>query len=139
MVRYNKINVKFSNLQVSKLKIAVKNNEGTTLRISAKMFNSDNLPHESFLTTRQITKLRNNIENDMSSGIKLNKAQIKKLIMSLGNLGSSLRKFSSPLIKIAKPLVTKILPTLGLSAAISGIDGAIKNKNKKYMVEEQQL
>ena len=70
-------------LQVSKLKIAVKNNEGTTLRISAKMFNSDNLPHESFLTTRQITKLRNNIENDMSSGIKLNKAQIKKLIMSL--------------------------------------------------------
>ena len=46
------------------------------------MFNSDNLPHELFLTTRQITKLRNNIENNMSSDIKLSKAQIKKIILS---------------------------------------------------------
>ena len=30
MVEYNKINVKLSNIQVSKLKTAVKNNEGTT-------------------------------------------------------------------------------------------------------------
>ena len=67
-----------SNLQLSKLKIAVKNNEGTTLRISAKMFNSDNLPHESFLTTRQTTELRNNIENNMSFDIKLSKAQPTK-------------------------------------------------------------
>ena len=59
MTENNKINVKLSNLQLSKLKIAVKNNEGTTLRISAKMFNSDNLPPESFLTTRQTTELRN--------------------------------------------------------------------------------
>ena len=36
MVDYNKINVKLSNLQLSKLKTAVKNNEGTTLRISRK-------------------------------------------------------------------------------------------------------
>ena len=62
MVEYNKINVKLSNLQGSKLKTAVKNNEGTTLRISSKMFNSDNLPHELFLTQRQKTKLRNSLE-----------------------------------------------------------------------------
>ena len=36
-----------------KLKAAVKINEGTTLRKSGKMFSSDNLPHELFLTTRQ--------------------------------------------------------------------------------------
>ena len=63
---------------MSKLKTAVKNNEGTTLRISAKIFNSDNLPHELFLTTGQITKLRNAIKNNMSADIKLSKAQIKK-------------------------------------------------------------
>ena len=45
MVKYNKINVKFPNLQVRKLKTSVKNNEGTTLRISAKVLNSDNLAH----------------------------------------------------------------------------------------------
>ena len=61
MVECNEINFKLSNLQVSKLKRAVKNNEGTTLKISAKMLNSDNLPHELLLTTRQTTKPRNAI------------------------------------------------------------------------------
>ena len=78
MVEYNKINAKLSSLQVSKLKTAVKNNEGTTVRISSKMFNSQDLPHELFLTQRQITKLRNSIENNMSTDIKLSKAQAKK-------------------------------------------------------------
>ena len=58
---------------MSKLKNAVKNNEGTTLGISAKMFNADNLPHELFLTQRQTTKLRNGIKNNMSIDIKLSK------------------------------------------------------------------
>ena len=70
MVEYYKINVRLSNIKVSKLKTAVKNNDGTTLRITAKMSNSDNLPHELFLTTRQITKLRNAIENNMPTDIK---------------------------------------------------------------------
>ena len=48
MIEYNKINIKFSNLQLSKLKATVKNNKGTTLRISSKIFNLDNLPHELF-------------------------------------------------------------------------------------------
>ena len=52
MVEYNKINAKLSNIQLSKLKTAVKTNKGTTLRISSKMFNSDNLPHELLLTQR---------------------------------------------------------------------------------------
>ena len=77
MVEYNKINTKLSNLQISKLKTAVKNNEGTTLTISNKNFSKEELPHELFLTRQQITKLRNKIENNMSTDIKLSKSQIK--------------------------------------------------------------
>ena len=49
------INIKLSNGQLKKLKDAVSNNTGTTLRISLKMFNEKNLPHELLLTTRQKT------------------------------------------------------------------------------------
>ena len=38
MVKYNKVNVKLSDTQLKKLKTAVKNKAGTTLRISFKMF-----------------------------------------------------------------------------------------------------
>ena len=39
MVDYNTVNVKLSNSQLNKLKSAVKNKQGTTLRIGARMFN----------------------------------------------------------------------------------------------------
>ena len=56
MVEYSKVNVKLSDTQLKKLKTAIKNKIGTALR---KMFNGNDLPHESLLTTRQKTKLRN--------------------------------------------------------------------------------
>ena len=62
MVENNTVNAKLSNLPLNKLS-AVKNKQGTTLSISAKMFNGNNLPHELLLTTIQTTKLRNAIEN----------------------------------------------------------------------------
>ena len=65
MVEYNRKNAKLSNSQLNKLKSAVKSNEGITLRISARMFNSDNLLHELLITTRKTTKLRNAIENNI--------------------------------------------------------------------------
>ena len=37
MVEYNTVNVKLSNLQLNKLKSAVKSNEGTTLRTNASL------------------------------------------------------------------------------------------------------
>ena len=52
MVEYTKVNVKLTNLQLSKLKKVVKNNDGATLRISIKNFNKDELPHELLLPTR---------------------------------------------------------------------------------------
>ena len=59
MVEYNKVNVKLSDTQLKIVKTAVKNKTGTTLRISLKVFNGNNWPHELLLTTRQKTKLRN--------------------------------------------------------------------------------
>ena len=53
MVEYNKVNVKLSDTQVKKLKDAVKDNTGTTLRINLRMFDGNDLPHELLLMTRQ--------------------------------------------------------------------------------------
>ena len=60
MVEYSKVNVKLTDTQLKKLKTAVKNKTGTTLRMSLKMLNGNDLPHELLLRARQETKLRNN-------------------------------------------------------------------------------
>ena len=78
MVEYTKVNVKLSDSQLKKLKDAIKDNTGTTLRISLKMFNGNDLPHELLLSTRQKTKIRNVFNNNMSTDLKLSKAQIIK-------------------------------------------------------------
>ena len=80
MVEYTKVNVKLSNTQLKKLKDAVKNDTGTTLRISSKMFNGNDLPHELLLTTRQKTKIKNSFNNNVSTDLQLSKAQINKII-----------------------------------------------------------
>ena len=125
MVEYNKVNVKLSNTQLKKLKDAVKDNTGTTLRISSKMFDGNDLPHELLLMTRQKTKLRNALNNNTSTDIKLSKAQITKIIQSGGFLGSLLSKLAGPLMKV-----------VGITAAASAIDAEIQ---KKYMDLEIQL
>ena len=50
MVEYNTINSKLSDPQLNELKSAVKSKQGTTLRMSARMFNGNNLPHELLLS-----------------------------------------------------------------------------------------
>ena len=136
MVEYNKVNVKLSNTQLKKLKDAVKDNTGTTLRISSKMFDGNDLPHELLLTTRQKTKLRNAFNNNTSADIKLSKAQINKIIQSGGFLGSLLSKLVGPLMKVAVPLAKNVLAPLGITAAASALDAGIQ---KKYMDLGQQL
>ena len=101
MVEYNKVNVKLSDAQIKKLKNAVKDNTGITLRIKLKMFDGNNLPHELLLMTRQKTKLRNAFNNNTSPDIKLSKAQINKIIQSGGFLGSLLSILVGPLMKVA--------------------------------------
>ena len=134
MVEHNKINAKLSDLQLHKLKSAVKNKQGTTLRMSDRMFSAKNLPHELLLTTRQTTKLRNAIENNMATDIKLSKAQISKIIQSggfLGKLLGPLLKTRLPLIKnVIKPLAKHVLIPLGLTAAASAADAGIQKKEE---------
>ena len=104
MVEYSKVNVKLSDMQLKKLKDAVKDNTRATLRMNLRMINGNNLPHELLLTERQKTKLRNTFNNNMSTYTKLSKAQITKIIQSRGFLGSLLSKLAGPLMKVAIPL-----------------------------------
>ena len=126
MVEYTKVTVKLTNLQLNKLKKAVKSNEGATLRIGIKNFKKDELPHELLLTTRQNTKLHNAINNNLATDIKLIEVQIKKLIQSGAFLSKLLSKLSGPLMKVAMPLAKNVLSPLGLTAAMSAIDGSIQ-------------
>ena len=80
MVKYSKVNTKLTHTQLKKQKTAVKNKTGKNLRMSSKMFNGNDLPHELLLTAQQKTKLRNTFNNNMSTGIKLSKAHISTLI-----------------------------------------------------------
>ena len=128
MVEYSEINCKLTNVQLNKLKKAAKSNEGATLRLGIKNFNKDERPHELLLTTRQYTKLRNAINNNSATDIKLSKAQIKKLIQSGGFLGKLLSKLAGPLMTVAMPLAKNVLAPLGLTAAMSAIDGSIQKK-----------
>ena len=76
MVEYSIVNVKLSDIQLKRLKTAVKNKTGTTLRISLKMFDGNDLPHELLLTTKQRTKLKNAFNNNMNTYIKLSRAVV---------------------------------------------------------------
>ena len=64
----------------------------------------------------------------MATDLKLSKTQLKKLIKSGGFLGKLLSKLAGPLIKVAIPLAKNVLAPLGLTAAMSAIDGSIQKK-----------
>ena len=137
MIECNTVNAKLSNSQLNILTSAVENKQGTILRMNVRMLSANALPHELLLRTRQTTKLRNTIENNMPTDIKLSKAQISKMIQSggfLGKLLGPLLKTGLPLIKnVIKPLAKSVLIPLGLTAAASAADARIR---KKYKVLE---
>ena len=128
---------------MSKLKKAVKDGSELVLRLVTKNFNKDELPHELFLTTRQSTKLRNAIKNNLSADIKFRKAQLKKLIQSGDFLGKLLSKIAGPLMKVAMPLAKNVLAPLGITAAMSAIDGNIQKKMRgdriKLMIDNEDM
>ena len=86
-----------------------KNKTGTTLRMSLKMFDGNDLHLELLLTKRQKTKLRNAFNNNISTNIKLSTVEISKIIQSGELLGSLLNKLAGPLMKVAVPLAKSIL------------------------------
>ena len=143
MVEYSKVNCKLMNVPLNKFKKAVKSNKGATLRLGVRNFNKDERPHELLLTTRQNTKLRNAVNNNSATDIKLSKAQIKKIIQSGGFLGKLLSKLAGPLMKVAMPLAKNVLAPLGLAASMSTIDGSIQKKihgsGVKLIVEQEDM
>ena len=96
--------------------------------------NSDdegNFPHKLFLTNRQVAHIRKAFANHTSTNIKFSKAQLTKM-----KKGGFLR-FLAPLLKSGLPLiksVIKALGMLGLTAAASATDAAIKKKILGYNI-----
>ena len=84
MVEYSKVNVKLIDRQLKQLKTAFKNKTAITLKMILKIFDGNDLPHELLLTTRQ--KLRNALSNNISTDLKISKAQISKITQSGGFL-----------------------------------------------------
>ena len=80
MVEHSKVNVKLTDTQLKKIKTAVKDKTRATLRMSSKMLDGNDLPHELLLTTIQITKLRNAFNNNISTDLKLSQDQIFNII-----------------------------------------------------------
>ena len=74
IANYQEASVKQTNTQLNKLKSVAKNKTRTMLRINNKNFQDKELPHELFLTTRQMTNIRNAFANNMSTDIKLSTA-----------------------------------------------------------------
>ena len=132
MTQYNSLNVKPSNSQLNKLKSSIKNETDVVLRISSNMVSNSNdntnFPHELLLTNRQVANIRKTFANHSSINIKLSKTQLSKMIQSGGFLGNLLAKLAGPLMKVAMPLAKNVLAPLGLSAAMSVVDGSIKKK-----------
>ena len=139
MTQYNSLNVKLSNSQLNKLKSSIKNENDVVLRISSNMISNSNddtnFPHEILLTNRQVANIRKAFAKNTSTDIKLSKTQLSKMIQSGGFLGNLLGKLAGPLMKVAMSLARNVLAPLGLSAAMSAINGSIK---KRCLVLERQ-
>ena len=135
MTQYNSLNVKLSNLQLNKLKSAIKNKNEVVSRLSSNMVGDDetNFPHQLLLTNRQVANLCKAFTNKSSTDIKSSKTQISKMTQLGGFLG---RRFD-PLLKtglllmkdIIKPLAKSVLIPFGLTAAASAADTGMPKKD----------
>ena len=140
MTEYNSLNVKLSDSQLNKLKSAIKNETNVTLRTSSNMLGNSNdntnFPHNLLLTDRQVANIHKAFSNNLSRDVKFSKTQLLKMMQSGGFLGNLLSKLAGPLMKVAMSLAKNVLAPLGLTAAMSAVDGSIK---KRCLVQEQQL
>ena len=134
MTQYNSINVKLSNSQLNKLKLARKNEAEVVLRLSSNTIgdNETNFPHKLLLTNTQVANLHKAFANYLSTDIKLSKTQLSKMIHSGGFLGRLLGPLLTtglPLVKnVIKLLVKSVLIPLRLAAAASAADAGIHKK-----------
>ena len=89
--------------------------------------------HTNYYSQQDKKYIRNAFNNNMSTDLKLSKAQMNKIIQSggfLSKLLGPLLKTGLPLIKNAiKPSTKSVLTPSGLTAAASAADAGI---HKKY-------
>ena len=132
MTQYNSLKVKLSNSQLDKLKSAIKNVSDVVFRISSSMVgnanDNTNFSHKLLLTDRQVTNVCKAFSNNLSIDVKFSKTQLLKMMQSGGFLGNLLSKLAGPLMKVAMPLAKNVLAPLGLTAAMSAVDGSIKKR-----------
>ena len=130
-MQYNSLNVKLSNSQLNKFKLAINNETEVVLRLSSNMIgdNETDFPHQFILTNRQIPNIRKAFANNSSIDIKLSKIQLSRMIRSggfLGRLLGLLLKTGLPLMKnVIKLFAKSVLIPLGLTAAASAADVGI--------------
>ena len=79
------------------------------------------MPHELFLTTRQIAKIRNAFATNSSSDINLSKAQLSKIIKS----GET---FDSWLGNLVKQVLTKVVIPLVRDNLLELVSNLTQNK-----------
>ena len=75
MARYNTLNLKFSDLQLNKLKSEIKNVTEVTFNLSSNLFSNSNdetnFAHKLLITNTQVSRLRKAFANNSSANIKL--------------------------------------------------------------------
>ena len=77
MTQYNTLNIKLYNLQLSKLKLGIKNVTEVTLNLTSNViYNSNdetNFPYKLLLTNTQVSRFHKAFANDSSANIKYQK------------------------------------------------------------------
>ena len=123
MTQYNSLNVKLSSSELNKLKSSIKNETDVVLRISSNMFGNSNdntnfsrqVANILIYNNRQVANIRKAFVKNTSTGIKLSKTQLSKMIQSGGFLG----RFLGPLLKTGLPLRKSVVYLRINSSSIS--------------------
>ena len=83
MAQYNILNVQFSNLQINKLKLGIKNGTEVILKVSSNVVgdsnDENNFSHKLLLSNTKISRIRKAFANNSSANIKLSKTQLHKI------------------------------------------------------------
>ena len=128
MTHYNILNVKSSNLQLSKLKPRIKNGMEVTLNllpnVAGDSNNETNFPHKLLSTDTQVSRLHKAVANGSSANIKLSKTYLSGGLSKLSKL--TIRRNSSTLMeKIMGPALK--VAVLG-AGVVTSLDGAKSDK-----------
>ena len=139
MTQYNRLNLKLSNSQLSKLKSAIKNETDVVIRLSPNIIDDSNgetnFPHELLLTDRQVSRIRKAFSNNSSVDIKFSKTQLSKMIQSGGFLGKLLGPLLKAGLSLMKNGITQLAKSVLLPLGLTAADAGIHKKNiriRKY-------